>query len=100
MRATIDTHALREALRRLQPSRKYKSMRESLVTATAGGSALVITGSLDSSASVAAEVHQAGIAQIPLDMAIKLLGSYKNGSRILVCSEPGAVFFDKVRFTI
>lgn len=100
MKVTIDAHELRQALQRLQPSRRYKSMQESLVTATAGGSALVITGSLDSSASVDAQVHQAGSASIPLEMAIKLLGTYGKGSRIDVRSEPDAIFFDKVRFSL
>ena len=99
MKITVDAAALKLALKRLQPSRRYKSMQESVVTATAGGASLIITGTLDSSASIDAEVHQAGIARIPLGLAIRLLETYKNGSRILVCSEPGAVFFDKVKFT-
>ena len=99
MKITVDAAALKLALKRLKPSRRYKSMQESVVTATAGGTSLVVTGTLDSSVSLDAEVHQAGTARIPLGMAIRLLGTYKKGSRIVVCSEPGAVFFDKVRFT-
>lgn len=100
MNVTIDAHALKQALKRLQPGRRYKAMQESTVTATAGGTALVIIGSLDNSVSVEAAVHQAGSTQIPLAGAIKLLGTYKKGSAVVVHSEPDAVFFDKLRFSV
>jgi hypothetical protein len=32
-------------------------------------------------------------------MAIRLLGTYAKGSTVAIRSEPGAVFFDKLRFT-
>ena len=99
MHVTVDAGALRKTLQCLQPRRRYKSMQELTVTMTAGGSTLVLTGTLDSSASVEAVVHAAGSTPIPLEMAIKLLGTYKKGGIVSVRSEPGAVFFDKFRFT-
>lgn len=99
MHIVVDALGLKQALKRLQPRTKYKSMQEPSVTATAGGSALILAGSLDSSASINAVVHEAGATPIPLGMAIQLLGTYGKGSTVTIRSEPGAVFFDKLRFT-
>lgn len=100
MHVIVNALALKHALKRLQPARRYKSMQEPTVMATAGGSALVLVGTLESSASVEAVVHNAGSAHIPLNMAIRLLGTYKKGSALTVRAEPDAVFFDNLRFTI
>lgn len=96
----VDAQLLKQALKRLQPRSKYKSMQESLVSLAAGGSSLILVGTLESSASIEAEVRQAGSTTIPLAMAIKLLGTYGKGSRIVVRSEPDAVVLDKVRISL
>lgn len=100
MKVNVDAIELKLALRRLQPARRYKSMQEGKVTATAGGSALVLTGTLDSSASVAATVLQAGMAAIPLDQAIRLLGTYRKGSTVTISMEADGLYFDKLRFLV
>lgn len=99
MHAVVDASALKQALKGLQPRGRYKSMQESSVTATAGGAALLLAGTLDSRGWVDAVVHEAGSTQVPLGMAIRLLGTYAKGSTVAIRSEPGAVFFDKLRFT-
>lgn len=99
MDITVDAHTFRQALKRLEPRAKYKSMQESLVTLTTGGSSLALVGTLESSASIDAEVRQGGSTTIPLGIAIKLLGTYGKASRIVVRSEPDAIFLDKVRIS-
>lgn len=98
MNVTVDANELKMALRRLQPARRYKSMREDKVTATAGGNALVLMGTLDSSASITANVLQAGTAALSIDQAIKLLGTYGKSSTVTVRKEADALYFDKLRF--
>ncbi len=100
MKVAVDAIELKLALRRLQPARRYKSMQEDKVTATAGGTALVLTGTLDSSASVTATVLQAGTAAIPLEQAIRLLGTYRKASTITIRKEADGLYFDKLRFPV
>lgn len=76
MKVAFDAATLKLASKRLQPARRYKSMRESLVTVMVAGTSLGITGTPDSRVLVEAEVHQSGSAEIPLGSAIKLLGTY------------------------
>lgn len=66
----------------------------------AGGSALVLIGTLDNGASVAAAVHQAGSASVPLESAIRLLTTYPKGATVVIRSEPGKVWFDKLSFNL
>ena len=89
MHATVDAQALRDALRRLQPrSGRLRSIHETSTQMTAGGAALVLLGTLDSSASVPAVVHQGGSAKIPLEPSIRLLTTYAKGTNVVLRSEP------------
>ena len=97
MLATVDALALRLALKRLKPRSRFRSMREPTIEITAGGDALVLVGTLETSASVAADITQAGSARIPLDAAIKLLSTYPKGSKVILRTEPSAIWFDKLR---
>jgi hypothetical protein len=100
MHATVDAHALRSALGRLKPrAGRLRSLRETDIEMTAGGNALVLLGTLDSSASVPAVVHQGGSARIPLDSAIRLLATYAKGTSVALRSEPGKLWFDRFSFT-
>ncbi|MBU8976887.1 hypothetical protein JI752_012105 [Lysobacter sp. MMG2] len=100
MHATVDAHALRTALLRLKPRRsRFRSLHEPSVEVTAGGTALVMMGTLDSSASVAAVVSQAGTAHIPLEAVSRLLATYAKGTSVVIRSEPGKVWFDKFSLT-
>lgn len=65
---------------------------------TAGGEALVVMGTLDSSASVETVVSQAGSAHIPLEAVTRLLSTYAKGTSVVIRSEPGKVWFDKFSF--
>ncbi len=100
MHATVDARALRNALRRLKPrAGRLRSLRESSIGITAGGNALVLLGTLASSGSVPAVVHQGGSARIPLEPAIKLLATYAKGASVVLRSEPGKFWFDRFNFT-
>lgn len=77
MHATVDAHALCTALLRLKPRRsRFRSLHEPRVEVNAGGTALVMMGTLDRSASVAAVVSQTGTAHIPLGAVSELLPTY------------------------
>lgn len=57
MHATADAHAQRTALLRLKPRRsRFRSLHEPSMEVAAGGTSLVVMGTLDSGASVAAVV--------------------------------------------
>lgn len=71
-----------------------------MITATAGGNALILAGTLDSSASVEAIVTQAGTTQLPLEAALRLMATYPKRSQVVVRAEPGAVWFDKLRVPV
>lgn len=97
MHATVDAHALRTALLRLKPRRsRFRSLIEPSVEVAVGGTTLVVMGTLDSSASVAAVVSQPGSVHIPLDAVSRLLATYAKGASVVIRSEPGKVWFDKL----
>ncbi len=99
MHATVDAQALRNALLRLKPrTGRFRSLREPAIEINAGGTAVVLVGTLDSGASITAVVHQAGSASIPLEAAIRLLSTYSKGASVMIRSEPGKVWFDKLSF--
>ncbi len=99
MRVTVDAHALRNALGRLKPrTSRFRSLREAGVEITVEGDALVLSGTLDSQASVPAAVDQGGAARIPLTPAIRLLGTYGKGASVVIWAEPGKVWFDRFAF--
>lgn len=100
MQVTVDAQAFAAALKRLRPSRKYQSMQEGLITATAGGSALVLMGTLDNSASLDAVVAQAGSTPLPLEAALRLMASYPKRSQVVIRAEAGSVWFDKLKMPV
>ncbi len=99
MHATVDAHALRNALRRLKPRvGRLRSLREGSIEITAGGDTLVLSGTLDSSASVTAVVYQGGSARVPLESSIRLLATCAKGANVVLRSEPGKFWFDRFSF--
>lgn len=75
-------------------------MQERMITATAGGNALILAGALESSASVDAIVARAGTTPMPLEAALRLMATYPQRSQVVVRAEPGAVWFDKLRVPV
>jgi hypothetical protein len=100
MKAVVNAHELKTALARLKPRAKYRSMRESHVTATAGGGSLVLLGTLDNSASLAAVVDTPGQGIIPLDSAIRVLSTYDKKSSVVIQASAGELWIDQLRFAV
>ena len=100
MKAQVSAHELKDALKRLKPRAKYRSMHESHVTATAGGGSLVLLGTLDNSASLAAMVAAPGRGIIPLDSAIRVLSTYDKKSSVVIRAAAGELWIDQLRFIV
>ncbi|WP_142124391.1 hypothetical protein [Pseudoxanthomonas sp. 3HH-4] len=71
-----------------------------MITATVGGNALILAGTLDSSASLEAIVGQAGTTPLPLDATLRVMTIYAGRSQVVIRAEPGAVWFDKFRLPV
>lgn len=100
MKATVNVHEFKAALARLKPRAKYRSMHESHVAGTAGGGNLVLTGTLDSGASLAAVVDTPGQCMIPLESAIRVLSTYDGKRTVTIRAEPGGFWIEQLRFSV
>lgn len=101
MRAIVEAKAFRDVLKGMKPrSKRIKIMRDPVARVTAGGASLVLLGEFANSASVAAEIVEAGSGDIPIRTALDALAPYPNKAKIEVRSEIGAFWIDKAKLPV
>ena len=94
-------HELAAALKKLLPSRgRYRSLAEPLVMADARLNTVTLRGTLDSSASIEAQVFVDGSSPIPLAATINVLKTYKKTAKVTIHAQPGALLIDRLRLPL
>lgn len=101
MRAVVEAKAFRDVLKGMKPrSKRIKIMRDPVARVTAGGTSIVLLGEFENSASVAAEVIEAGSGVVPIRTAIDALAAYPGKAKVEIRSEEGAFWIDKFRIPV
>ncbi|WP_027073106.1 MULTISPECIES: hypothetical protein [unclassified Luteimonas] len=75
-------------------------MRQPAVEVTAGGSVLVLFGTLKNSGSVPATVLVPGWAFVPLEAAVRVLGTYPRAVCVTPRTESGRIWLDKLSLSV
>lgn len=101
MKFVTDAKEIAAALKHLRPRGRKPGSRDypAHLDIAAGGSAVVLLSQLACSASVSAEVEDAGIGRFPHEPALKILSSYKRGFTVTIRVEPDCVWIDKLRLS-
>lgn len=101
MRVRVNPAELLQALNRINPSvGRYRSLREPIIRATAIGRQLHLEGTLDNAADIACVVEVSGECDIPLQAAIRVLGTHRKQPEIVIAAEPGSLWIERMRLPI
>lgn len=100
MHIAVDARSFLDLLKKFKPRRKIGGLHESHVQASAGGSAIVLQGTFENSASLAATVKASGNVSLPLESTMQLLKLHKKGDVIEIKSDGKFIWIGPVKFPL
>lgn len=100
MEVHLQATELLNALKRFKPSGKTKPFREPTVHVVAQEHVLTLSGSFDNHLSIAVEMLRAGCVDLPLDMSLRLLSTYKLKEPVRIRAVGNDVWFDAMRIRL